>query len=90
MDGHRDYQTKLSQKYKRQIPYDITYIWNLKYNTNEHIYESETDLQRTDLWLLRGRGWEGKDWEFGISRYTLVYIQDGQKQGPTVQHRELY
>ena len=27
----------LSQK--RQIPYDITYTWNLKYNTNEHRYE---------------------------------------------------
>ena len=30
---------------QRQIPYDITYMWNLKYNTNEHIYESETDSQ---------------------------------------------
>ena len=30
---------------QRQIPYDITYIWNLKYDTNEHIYETETDSQ---------------------------------------------
>jgi len=22
---------------ERQIPYDITYMWNLQYNTNEHI-----------------------------------------------------
>ena len=37
----------------RQIPYDITYMWNLKYNTNEHIYETEIDSQikRTDLRL---------------------------------------
>ena len=34
--------SEVSQK-KRQIPYDITYIWNLKYDTNEPIYETETD-----------------------------------------------
>ena len=26
-----------------QIPYDIIYMWNLKYNTNDHIYARETD-----------------------------------------------
>ena len=33
-------------------------MWNLKYNTNELIYETEADSQtyRTDLWLPRGRG----------------------------------
>ena len=38
-------------------------MWNLKYDTNEHIYETETDLQtwRTDLRLPRGRG-EGESW----------------------------
>ena len=42
-----------SQKEKRQIPYDVTYIWNLKYDTNQDIYQSKTDSQirRTDLWL---------------------------------------
>ena len=63
---------------ERQIPYDITYMWNLKYDTNELIYETETDLQieRTDLWLPRGRGGGGgKDWEFGISRCKLLYIE---------------
>ena len=30
---------------KRQIPYDITYMWDLKYDTNELIYETETDSQ---------------------------------------------
>ena len=30
---------------KRKIPYDITYLWNLKHNTNELIYETETDSQ---------------------------------------------
>ena len=27
---------------ERQILYDITYMWNLKYDTNELIYETET------------------------------------------------
>ena len=28
---------------ERQIPYDIIYIWNLKYDTNDHSYEREID-----------------------------------------------
>ena len=41
------------------------YMWKLKYDTNELIYETETDsqTQKTDLWLPRGRavleGWIG-------------------------------
>ena len=33
-------------------------MWNLKYETNELIYKTETDsqTQRTDLWLPRVRG----------------------------------
>ena len=30
----------LSKERKRQIPYDITYMWNLKYDTNELICET--------------------------------------------------
>ena len=33
----------LSEVRQRQIPYDITYMWNLKYDTNEHIYKTGTD-----------------------------------------------
>ena len=49
----------------------MTYMWNLKYDTNEPIHETETDsqTQRTDLWLPDGeRGQGGDDWEFGNSR----------------------
>ena len=46
MDVPRDYHTKWSKsERKRQIPYDITYMWNIKYNTNELICEIETDSQ---------------------------------------------
>ena len=45
-------------KRERQIPYDITYMWNLKYSTNELIYKTETNswTLRIDLGLPRGRG----------------------------------
>ena len=46
-------------------------IWH-----SEPLYKTETDsqTQRTDLWLPRGE-WDegGKDWEFGISRCKLSY-----------------
>ena len=30
---------------KENDKYHITYIWNLKYETNEPVYETETDSQ---------------------------------------------
>ena len=46
MNGPRDHHTKRSKSEReRQIPYDITYMWNLKYGTNELIYETEADSQ---------------------------------------------
>ena len=30
---------------ERKIPYDITYMWNLKYDTNELIYKTVIDSQ---------------------------------------------
>ena len=66
MDGIRDYQTKSERE--RQIPYYITYMWNLKYDTYEFIYETETDSRtyRTDLWLPRGVG-EGCTGSLGLA-----------------------
>ena len=46
MDGPRDYHTKWGKSDReRQKPYETTYMWNLKYDTNELIYETETDSQ---------------------------------------------
>ena len=38
--------------------YYITYMWNLKNNTNESIYKTEADsqTQKTNLWLPKGKG----------------------------------
>ena len=44
MGGTRDSHTKWRKSEReREIPYDITYIWNLKYGTNEPIYKTKTD-----------------------------------------------
>ena len=45
MDGPRDYHTKWSKADRGEISYDITYMWNLKYDRNEPIHETETDPQ---------------------------------------------
>ena len=46
--------SELSQTEKDKY-HDITYLWNPKYDTNKHIYSSETDsqTQRTKWWLPR-------------------------------------
>ena len=51
-------------------------MWNLRYDTNEPIYETETDPQTEyRLVVAEGKGGGGrKVWEFGISRCKLVYI----------------
>ena len=57
-------------KKEKQIPYDITYMWNLKYSRNERICKTETDSQmwRTDLWFPRRGEGNGMDGESGVSR----------------------
>ena len=46
VDGPRDGHTEWSTWGKeRQIPYDITYMWDLKKAANEVIYKTYTELQ---------------------------------------------
>ena len=47
-------------------------MWNLKYNTNQHIYKT-TDTENR-LVVAKGEGGRGgKEWEFEISRCKLLY-----------------
>ena len=49
MDATRDYHTKWSKSEReRQISYDITYMWYLKYGTNEPIYKTETESRHRE------------------------------------------
>ena len=40
-----DYHTKWSISQTEKDKYDVTSMWNLKCNTNEHIYETEIDSE---------------------------------------------
>ena len=41
MDGSKDYHTMQDKSEReRQIPNDITYMWNLKYDTKERSYKT--------------------------------------------------
>ena len=68
MDGTRGYHTKWS-KSERQIPYNITYMWNLK------MWHKWTYLQNKNrLTDIESRLVAAKDGEYGRSRCKLLYI----------------
>ena len=78
MDGSRDNHSKWSQKDKY-----ITYTWNLKYDTNEVIYKTETDSQTLWTDLPREEGaWGRMDWESGLA--DANYYTENEQEGPTV------
>ena len=43
MDGLRDFHKWSKSDRKKQVWYDIAYMWNVKYDTNELIYRTEID-----------------------------------------------
>ena len=60
MDEPRDYQTKWSKSNReRQMPYDITYVWNLKFDTNELNRNRLTNIEN-NLIVTKG-DWGEKD-----------------------------
>ena len=76
---------------KTQISYDITYLWNLKYGTDDPIYKTETDRGQGEQTYSSqvGVGWDGQGvWGFWIQ--TTVIFGTDRKWVPMVQHRELY
>ena len=44
---------------ERQILYDITYTWNLKYDTNDLIYETDRESRLLVVKAEGGRGRSG-------------------------------
>ena len=71
----------LSEASQTEKPRDITCTQNLKHDTNEFIYETETDsqTQRTNLWLPGARGGRGgMDQGFGLGLYRYNIQIDRQ------------
>jgi len=50
----------LTEVRKRDKYHDITYMWNLKYNTNEHVSTKQKQIHRyRGLVVVKGEGmWE--------------------------------
>ena len=64
----------LSEKEKDR--YDITYIWNLIYGTNEPFHRKETHgFGEKTCGCQGGRGGSGMDWELGVNRCKLLPLE---------------
>ena len=53
-------------------------MWNLKYDTNEATYKTETDsdVENNRLVVAKGKGGgSGMDGEFGVSRCKLPHLE---------------
>ena len=73
MDLERVILSEVSQTEKEKYCMTSLYMWNLKRNdTNELSYK--TDLEN-DLTVSWGRMGEGIVKEFGINKYTLLYLK---------------
>ena len=78
MDGPRDYHTEWSKSDREiQIPYDITYVkskiwhkWTYLINRNRLI-----DMENRPTVTKEEGSKEIMEWEFGHSRYNLLYIE---------------
>ena len=75
MDGTRDSHTEWNESERqRQIPYDITYNWNLISSTNEKKISTEKKIMNLENRLVAagiGEGGSGRDQELGFIRHNL-------------------
>ena len=68
--------SEVSQKDKDKYPMIFTYMWNLKYGTNEPITnETETHRHREQNCGCRGGGGSGMDGEIRVSRCKLLHLE---------------
>ena len=86
-DEPRDLHTEWSRSGReRQIPYDITYMWNLKKKKKKDMKEKQTHRE----WTYGYRGWGGRAGEgivreFAINMYTLLYWKQRRRKRSTEQ-----
>ena len=60
---------------QRQILYNITYMWNLKNNTNESIYKTEIDSNLEIKFMVTKGESRGRNQKYEINRYKLLYTK---------------
>ena len=75
VDATRDYHTDWS-KTERERPYDITYMWNLKHDTNEpSMKQKQNHRHREQMVAKEVGGGRGMEWTIQVSRCKLLYIE---------------
>ena len=58
------------------MPYDITYIWNLIYGTDETFHRKENHGHGEQTCGCQGgKEGSGMDWEFGVNRCRLLPLE---------------
>ena len=68
MDATRDSHIEWSKSEReRQIPYDIIYIWNLKYGTNDPMYKTCHEQEEQAVFAIGDEWGNGMDGESGVS-----------------------
>ena len=73
MDRPRDHTKQSKSERERQIPYDITYTWNLKYDTKEHIYETKQTHRHKEPTCGCQVGMVGEGWNVSLGLKTSSY-----------------
>ena len=59
--------SEVKSERERQMPYEITYIWNLIYGTHEPFHRKENHgLGKQTCACQGGGGGSGMDWESGL------------------------
>ena len=59
-------QMQSKSERERQIPYDIVYMWNLKYDTNALTYGRETVKDTENRRVAAEGGDMGEGWSGGV------------------------
>ena len=72
--------SEVSQKEKDKYCM-ISHIWNLIYNTNEHLHRKETHGHGEQTWGCQGGG-SGMNWQFGVNKFNC--LQNDKQWDPAV------
>ena len=79
-----DLEITISKVSQRQISYDITYIWNLKKLMQMNFYTKQKQTHIENKLMVNKKEQGGIKWEFGINRYTLLYIKQINYRDPYI------
>ena len=72
--GAGEQGTEWDSIYIRAIDHDSTWVLHTKDN-RDNGNEDDKWTWRIDLWLPRGGGGSGVDWELGVNRCTLLPLE---------------